>query len=270
VNSVIDSVDTTQPIAKICGEPLLEIPQDLYIPPDALEIFLDTFQGPLDLLLYLIRKHNLEILDIPMAELTLQYMAYVEMMRVDQLELAAEYLLMTALLIEIKSRMLLPNPKTETEQEHDPRAELVRRLLEYEQMKKAALRLNELPQVERDFSIIQVWIEQNTVEKLPSIHRDDLYHAWIAILTRAKVNRHHQIKRETLSVRAYMSQVLRDLRGHKQVEFYDLFSPSATVAEVVVTFLAILELAKELLLEISQAKDSGMIYVCAIDANSPA
>lgn len=266
MNSVIDPVDTTHPIAKICGEPLLEIPQDLYIPPDALEIFLDTFQGPLDLLLYLIRKHNLEILDIPMAELTLQYMAYVEMMRIDQLELAAEYLLMTALLIEIKSRMLLPNPKTETEQEHDPRAELVRRLLEYEQMKTAALRLNELPQAERDFSIIRVWIEKNAVEQLPNIRTDDLHLAWIAILTRAKVNRHHQIKRETLSVRAYMSQVLRDLRGRKQIEFYDLFSPAATVAEVVVTFLAILELAKELLLEISQAKDSGIIYVRAIDA----
>ena len=269
MNSVIDSVEP-HPFAKICGEPLLEIPQDLYIPPDALEIFLDTFQGPLDLLLYLIRKHNLEILDIPMAELTLQYMAYVEMMRVDQLELAAEYLLMTALLIEIKSRMLLPNPKTATEEEHDPRAELVRRLLEYEQMKKAALRLNELPQAERDFNIIRVWIEQNAVEQLPSIHTDDLYHAWVAILTRAKVNRHHQIKRETLSVRAYMSQVLRDLRGREQVEFYDLFSPAATVAEVVVTFLAILELAKELLLEISQANDSGIIYVRTIDANSPA
>jgi len=267
VNSVIDSVDTTHPIAKICGEPMMEVPRDLYIPPDALEVFLDTFQGPLDLLLYLIRKHNLEILDIPMAELTQQYMAYVEMMRVDQLELAAEYLLMTALLIEIKSRMLLPNPKSETEPEHDPRAELVRRLLEYEQMKKASLRLNELPQAERDFSIIQVWIEQNTVEQLPDIHMDDLYHAWIAILTRARVNRHHQIKRETLSVRAFMSQVLRDLRGHKQIEFYDLFSPAATVAEVVVTFLAVLELAKELLLEISQAKDSEIIYVRSIDAN---
>ena len=266
MNSVIDSVDTMHPIAKICGEPLLEIPQDLYIPPDALEIFLDTFQGPLDLLLYLIRKHNLEILDIPMAELTLQYMAYVEIMRVDQLELAAEYLLMTALLIEIKSRMLLPNPKTETEQEHDPRAELVRRLLEYEQMKTAALRLNELPQAERDFSIIRVWIEQNAVEQLPNICTDDLHLAWIAILTRAKVNRHHQIKREALSVRAYMSQVLRDLRGRKQIEFYDLFSPAATVAEVVVTFLAILELAKELLLEISQTKESGIIYVRSVDA----
>ena len=134
-------------------------------------------------------------------------------------------------------------------------------------MKKAALRLNELPQAERDFSIIQVLIEQNSVEQLPDIHMDDLYHAWIAILTRARVNRHHQIKRETLSVRAFMSQVLRDLRGRKQIEFHELFSPAATVAEVVVTFLAVLELAKELLLEISQAKDSGIIYVRSIDAN---
>jgi len=270
VNSVIDSVDVLSPIAKICGEPVLEIPQDLYIPPDALEVFLDTFQGPLDLLLYLIRKHNLNILDIPMAELTQQYMTYVDMMRVDQLELAAEYLLMTALLIEIKSRMLLPAPKTAVEEEHDPRAELVRRLLEYEQMKKAASRLNELPQAERDFSVIQVWIEQNVAEQLPNIHLDDLRHAWTTILTRAKVNRHHQVKREILSVRAYMSQVLRDLRGLKQVEFYDLFSPAATVAEVVVIFLAILELAKELLLEISQSQDFGIIYVRSIDATESA
>lgn len=265
MNLVIEAVES-QPVARICGEPLLEIPQDLYIPPDALEVFLDTFQGPLDLLLYLIRKHNLNILDIPMAELTQQYMTYVEMMRVDQLELAAEYLLMTALLIEIKSRMLLPNPKTATEEEHDPRAELVRRLLEYEQMKTAALRLNQLPQAERDFSIVQVWIEQKTATQLPHINMDDLRSAWAAILTRAKVNRHHHIKRETLSVRAYMSQVLRDLRGFEQIEFYDLFSPLATVAEVVVTFLAILELAKELLLEISQSPDSGMIYVRSINA----
>ncbi|QOJ20893.1 MAG: segregation/condensation protein A [Gammaproteobacteria bacterium] len=266
MNSAIDTA-AVQPVARICGEPLLEIPQDLYIPPDALEVFLDTFQGPLDLLLYLIRKHNLNILDIPMAELTLQYMTYVEMMRVDQLELAAEYLLMTALLIEIKSRMLLPAPKAEPEgEERDPRAELVRRLLEYEQMKKVAERLNEIPQAERDFSVVQVWIEQKNEEQLPHIDKDDLRNAWVAILARAKVNRHHQIKRETLSVRAYMSQVLRDLRGRQQVEFYDLFSPAATVAEVVVTFLAILELAKELLLEISQSPDDAMIYVRAIDA----
>jgi segregation and condensation protein A len=266
VNLVIDSVET-QPIAKICGEPLMEIPQDLYIPPDALEVFLDTFQGPLDLLLYLIRKHNLEILDIPMAELTKQYMAYVAMMRVDQLELAAEYLLMTALLIEIKSRMLLPSPKTETqEEEHDPRAELVRRLLEYEQIKKAAMRLNELPQAERDFAVIQIWMEQTVAQPLPNINLDDLRHAWVTILARAKINRHHQVKRETLSVRAYMSQILRDLREQQQVEFYNLFSPMATIAEVVVTFLAILELAKELLIEISQSQAFGMIYVRSLNA----
>ncbi len=264
VNPVIDAAEP-QPVARICGEPLLEIPHDLYIPPDALEVFLDTFQGPLDLLLYLIRKHNLNILDIPMAELTQQYMTYVEMMRIDQLELAAEYLLMTALLIEIKSRMLLPKPKTEMAEECDPRAELVRRLLEYEQMKKAADRLNGLPQAERDFSIAQIWIERDETIQLPNIGSDDLRNAWIAILARAKINRHHQVKRETLSVRAYMSQVLRDLRARKQVEFYDLFSASATVAEVVVTFLAILELAKELLLEISQSQDSGTIYVRAVD-----
>ncbi|MBX3615641.1 segregation and condensation protein A [Nitrosomonas sp.] len=267
VNPVIDSLESQspQPIARICGEPLLEIPQDLYIPPDALEVFLDTFQGPLDLLLYLIRKHNLNILDIPMAELTQQYMTYVEMMRIDQLELAAEYLLMTALLIEIKSRMLLPKSKTEIAEESDPRAELVRRLLEYEQIKKAADRLNRLPQAERDFSIAQIRIEQNETIRLPNVNSDDLRNAWIAILTRAKVNRHHQVKRETLSVRAYMSQVLRDLRTRKQLEFYDLFSPAATIMEVVVTFLAVLELAKELLLEISQSQDSGTIYVRAVD-----
>lgn len=264
-NSVIET-NETQPVARICGEPLLVIPQDLYIPPDALEVFLDTFQGPLDLLLYLIRKHNLNILDIPVAELTQQYMTYVEMMRVDQLELAAEYLLMTALLIEIKSRMLLPNPKIETEEEHDPRAELVRRLLEYEQMKHAATRINELPQAGRDFGVIQIWVEQQAAVQLPNIDMDDLRNAWMAILTRAKINRHHQIKRETLSVRAYMTQVLRDLRGRDQVEFYDLFAPTATVAEVVVTFLAVLELVKELLLEISQSLDSGIIYVRSIDA----
>ena len=264
MDSVLDTVDTPSPIARICGEPLLEIPQDLYIPPDALEVFLDTFQGPLDLLLYLIRKHNLNILDIPMAELTQQYMSYVAMMRADQLELAAEYLLMTALLIEIKSRMLLPSPKTETEQEHDPRAELVRRLLEYEQMKKAAFQLTDLPQAGRDFNIIQLWMEHQAAEQLPNVHIDDMRHAWIGILTRAKVNRHHQIKRESLSVRAFMSKILRELRERDDVAFEDLFSPTATIAEVVVTFLALLELAKELLVEISQSHAFGMIHVRSI------
>ncbi len=257
---MIDSVEIS-PVAKICGEPLMEIPQDLYIPPDALEVFLDTFQGPLDLLLYLIRKHNLEILDIPMAELTKQYMAYVELMQAEQLELAAEYLLMTALLIEIKSRMLLPKPVTTNEEDSDPRAELVRRLLEYERVKQAANLLSEMPQAERDFTTIQVWMEQKATNQSPNITVDDLRHAWVTLITRAKINRHHQVSRETLSVRAYMSQVLRELSGREQVGFYELFSPSASVAEVVVIFLAILELAKETLVAITQSEVFGVIYV---------
>lgn len=268
MNQVTDYVDKG-PVAKICGEPLMEIPQDLYIPPDALEVFLDTFQGPLDLLLYLIRKHNLDIRDIPMAELTQQYMAYVAMMRADQLELAAEYLLMTALLIEIKSRMLLPKPDTNTDEvEHDPRAELVRRLLEYEQIKLAALRINELPHAERDFALVQVWIEKTASQEPPLVHLDDLRNAWITLISRANVNRHHQITRETLSVRAHMSHILRYLRVNQLADFYDFFSPTANVAEVVVNFLALLELAKESLVEITQSEVFGVIHVKLIEANS--
>lgn len=255
-----------KPVAKICGEPLMEVPQDLYIPPDALEVFLETFQGPLDLLLYLIRKHNLDILDIPMAQLTRQYMSYVEMMEAAQFELAAEYLLMTALLIEIKSRMLLPAPITETEEEHDPRVELVQRLLKYEQIKLAAMRINALPQVDRDFQVTKVWVDEFMPEQLPNVSVDDLRQVWLLLLARAKVNRHHKINRETLSVREYMSRVLRDLQHRGQVIFYDLFSPTATTAEVIVTFLAILELAKETLVEITQPEILGMIYVRSVDA----
>ncbi len=264
MNLSVDSAEKL-PVAKICGEPLMEIPQDLYIPPDALKVFLDTFQGPLDLLLYLIRKHNLEILDIPMAELTRQYMAYVEIMRINQLELAAEYLLMTALLIEIKSRMLLPNPVTKAEDERDPRADLVRRLLEYEKIKLAALRLNELPQIERDFSAVQVWIKSESVVQLPHIDINDLQNAWITLMARAKINRHHQINREALSVRTYMSRILRRLHEHTQVAFHELFSPAVNTAEAVVTFLALLELAKEALVEITQSEVFGIIYVKSID-----
>ncbi len=244
----------------------MEIPQDLYIPPDAMEVFLDTFQGPLDLLLYLIRKHNLDILDIPMVQLTQQYMAYVEMMAAEQFELAAEYLLMTALLIEIKSRMLLPITVTESEEEIDPRAELVQRLLKYEQIKLAAVQINALPQVDRDFSVAQVWMERNMPDQLPNVCIDDLRQVWLVLLARAKVNRHHQINREGLSVRAYMSRALRSLRQRGTVVFYDLFSPAATVAEVIVMFLAILELAKETLIEITQSEELGVIYVRSIDA----
>jgi len=252
---------TANPIAKIYGEPLTEIPGDLYIPPDALEIFLDTFQGPLDLLLYLIRKHNLDVLDIPMAELTRQYLAYIEMMRANRLELAAEYLLMAAVLIEIKSRMLLPKPLDTVEEESDPRAELVRRLLEYEQMKTAAQRLDELPQAERDFTLVQVWIDQTVIERLPEVRGDDLRNAWLMLLARSQANRRHQITREELSVRAHMSSILRRLQGHKFVEFNGLFNPAAGVAELVVTFLALLELVRENQVEVSQPQVFGIIYV---------
>ncbi|MCW5600980.1 ScpA family protein [Nitrosomonas sp.] len=250
-----------QPIARICGQPLLEIPRDLYIPPEALEVFLETFEGPLDLLLYLIRKHNLDILDIPMAQLTQQYMTYVEMMRADQFELAAEYLLMTALLIEIKSRTLLPRPVTEEEVETDPRAELVRRLLEYEQMKKAALRLDTLPQAQRDFALVEVWIDHISAQPLPQVNIDDLRLAWLALIERAKVNRHHQIGHEAISVRACMSQILRQLQSGKAVRFDELFNPTASVTEVVAYFLAMLELAKETLVTIDQPDNFAVIYV---------
>lgn len=259
--NILDNTVDIQPVARICGQPLLEIPRDLYIPPEALEIFLDTFEGPLDLLLYLIRKHNLDILDIPMAELTQQYMAYVEMMRADQFELAAEYLLMTALLIEIKSRMLLPPPVTEMEEEADPRAELVRRLLEYEQMKKAAIRLDELPQASRDFALVQVWIDHVAARQLPHVNMDDLRLAWLTLIERAKVNRHHHIGHEEVSVRACMSQILRSLQGGKAVRFDELFSQTAGVMEIVANFLALLELAKETLVAIDQSENFAAIYV---------
>ncbi len=251
------------PVARIHGEPLLELPQDLYIPPDALEVVLESFQGPLDLLLYLIRKHNLDPLDIPMAQLTHQYMGYIEAMQQHRLELAAEYLLMAAVLIEIKSRMLLPRPPKTNEEEvaEDPRAELMRRLLEYEQMKQAALKLNELPQAGRDFELVQVLIERTVVERLPNVSVEDLRHAWLALLTRAKVNAHHKVRREELSVREQMTKVLRQLRDMDFVPFESLFEEGASIPLLVVTFIAVLELAKESLVEITQTETLGNIYV---------
>jgi len=248
--------------ARIHGEPMLELPQDLYIPPDALELVLENFQGPLDLLLYLIRRHNLDVLDIPMAELTRQYMGYIEMMQQHRLELAAEYLLMAAVLIEIKSRMLLPRPPKASEEEaEDPRAELMRRLLEYEQMKLAAQKLNELPQAGRDFGIVQVLIERTVQERLPEVGVDDLRAAWLALLTRARVNRHHKVRREQLSVREQMTHVLRCLKGGEYVAFEQLFELEGGLPKLVVTFIAILELAKEYLVEIQQSETLGNIYV---------
>jgi segregation and condensation protein A len=250
-----------RPLALFRGEPVLEMPGDLYIPPDALRIFLDTFEGPLDLLLYLIRKHNLDVLDIPMSSLTRQYMDYVEAMRVNQLELAAEYLLMAALLIEIKSRMLLPRPVQVGAQEDDPRAELVRRLLEYERMKAAAQGINEMPQAGRDFALVQVWLDKEVVLRLPDIDPDDLRNAWLGLVARARVARHHRITREQLSVREHMSRILRSLQNVRFVRFEDLFDVSRGVPLLVVTFLAILELSRESLVQVTQQGAFSPIYV---------
>ena len=249
-------------LARLYGEPLFAMPQDLYIPPDALEVFLEAFEGPLDLLLYLIRKQNFNILDIPMAGVTRQYLVYVDEIRSRNLELAAEYLLMAAMLIEIKSRMLLPVRKAaDGEEVEDPRAELVRRLLEYEQIKLAAARLNDLPVLGRDFLKAQVYIEQALQPRLPDVHVVDLQEAWAAILGRAKLVQHHKITREELSVREHMSIVLRKLQGRKFVEFENLFDPAKGQQVVVVTFIALLELAKEILVEITQAEAFAPIYV---------
>lgn len=249
-------------LARLYGEPLFALPHDLYIPPDALQVFLEAFEGPLDLLLYLIRKQNFNILDIPMAGLTRQYLRYVDEIRAHNLELAAEYLLMAAMLIEIKSRMLLPPKKTVGgEEPEDPRAELVRRLQEYEQIKLAAARLNELPQLGRDVLRAQVVIEQSLAPRFPDVNVVDLQEAWRDILKRAKLVQHHKISRAELSVREHMSIVLRHLQGRKFVEFEQLFDPAKGVPVLVVTFIALLELAKETLVDITQAEAFAPIYV---------
>ena len=266
------SVDTTPDVvdavalARLYGEPLFSLPTDLYIPPDALEVFLETFQGPLDLLLYLIRKQNFNVLDIPMAEVTKQYLSYVDQIRVHNLELAAEYLLMAAMLIEIKARMLLPVKKADTgEEAEDPRAELVRRLLEYEQMKLASQKLDALPQLGRDFQRAQAFADLRIERALPEVNVEDLRLAWADILKRAKLNAHHHITREQLSVRDHMTHILRRLSDVRFIEFGQLFleriEEGAPIAVVVVHFLAMLELSRELLLEITQAEPYAPIYV---------
>nr|WP_295785684.1 ScpA family protein [Rhodoferax sp.] len=249
-------------VARLYGEPLFAMPQDLYIPPDALEVFLEAFEGPLDLLLYLIRKQNFNILDIPMLSVTKQYLVYVDQIRKRNLELAAEYLLMAAMLIEIKSRMLLPPKKVALgEEAEDPRAELVRRLIEYEQMKLAAARLNAIPQFGRDFLKAEITIEQSLVPRFPDVHVVDLQEAWRDILKRARLVQHHKITREELSVREHMGMVLKRLQGRRFVGFEDIFDPESGAPVLVVTFIALLELAKETLIEITQAEAFAPIYV---------
>jgi len=249
-------------VARLYGEPLFRMPQDLYIPPDALEIFLEAFEGPLDLLLYLIRKQNFNILDIPLASVTRQYLDYVDQIRKHNLELASEYLLMAAMLIEIKSRMLLPPKKSADGGEaEDPRAELVRRLVEYEQIKLGAAKLDQLPLIGRDFLRAQVHIEQSLQPRWPDVNADDLRQAWKEILQRANLNAHHTITREQLSVREHMSIVLRRLQGRRFVEFHDLFDTTRGTPVLVVTFIAMLELSRERLLEVTQAEAFAPIYV---------
>ena len=256
-----DTVDGVA-FARLYGEPLFKLPQDLYIPPDALEVFLETFEGPLDLLLYLIRRQNFNIFDIPLAQVTRQYLDYVEQIRARNLELAAEYLLMAAMLIEIKSRMLLPVRASDDGAEaEDPRAELVRRLLEYEQMKLAAARLDALPVVGRDFLRAQVAVEQSLEPRFPDVDVVDLREAWADILRRARLHQHHRITREQLSVREYMTRVLRRLQGARFVEFEDLFEVERGMSVVVVTFIAMLELSRERLIEVTQAEAFAPIYV---------
>ena len=271
----MSEAQTTQPaaappLARLYGEPLLSLPTDLYIPPDALEIILDAFEGPLDLLLYLIRKANLDILDIPMAPLTAQYLEYVEAMRTHRLELAAEYLLMAAMLLEIKSRMLLPRPPRGNEEDslEDPRAELVRRLLEYEQIKQAAHALDALPRVERDYEWVGVWVSEKLIERQPQISLHDLQLAWLRVMKQARLNRHHRIEREQLSVREHMSLILRKLAGGSYVVFDSLFDRALGEAGLVVSFLAVLELVKEKLVLVTQNEAFAPIYVKLADVHA--
>lgn len=265
IDSTPDMIDSVA-LARLYGEPLFSIPQDLYIPPDALEVFLEAFEGPLDLLLYLIRKQNFNVLDIPMAEVTTQYLSYVEQVREGNLELAGEYLLMAAMLIEIKSRMLLPVKKSDTGEEvEDPRAELVRRLLEYEQMKLAARKLDALPQLGRDFHAAHAFADLNTEQFLPEVSVEDLRGAWADIMRRARLNANHRVTREQLSVREHMSRILLRLGEVRFMEFTELFieriREGDAAAVVVVHFLALLELARESLLEITQIEAYAPIYV---------
>ena len=258
------------PLAIVRGQPMLQMPQDLYIPPDALEVILEAFEGPLDLLLYLIRRQNLDILDIPVAEITRQYMTYIELMRdVMRLELAAEYLLMAAILAEIKSRLLLPRPPMEEGLEDDPRAELVRRLQEYERFKRAAEDIEALPRLERDTAVAHAEVgERNVVRLPPPLELAELLLALKDVMHRAELFGHHAIKREALSVRQRMSELLSRLDDGGFHRFETVFDLGEGRPGIVVTFLAMLELAKEMLVEIVQEEPLGPIYIKASASHS--
>jgi len=260
---------TEAAVAVVHGQPFTALPQDLYIPPDALEVFLDAFAGPLDLLLYLIKKQNFDILDIPIAEVTRQYLHYIELMKELRLELAAEYLVMAAVLAEIKSRCLLPRPATAEQEEADPRQELVRRLQEYERIKKAAEELDQLPQQGRDvfLAIAQSAIVE-AVRPLPQVDLQELAVAFQEILRRAKLTASHQIKRETLSIRERMTQILEKVTCEELTNFSNLFTVQEGRQGVVVTFIAILELLKQTLIEMFQTEPFGAIQVRALGALS--
>ncbi len=252
------------PFAVVDGEPVTELPQDLYIPPYALQVFLEAFEGPLDLLLYLIRRQNLDILDIPIAEITRQYVEYIEVMKEMQLELAGEYLLMAAMLAEIKSRMLLPRPETVEEDEADPRAELVRRLQEYERFKKAAEDLGDLPRLDRDVHIASVEApELKVTTKLPDVTMKELLLAFHEVLKRAEMFSNLHLQREPLSVRQRMSEILVRIKTNAFSGFGDLFDPEEGRLGVAVTFIAILELLRESVIEVVQAEAYAPLHVRA-------
>lgn len=259
------------PFALVQGEPFTQLPLDLYIPPDALEVILEQFEGPLDLLLYLIRKQNLDILDINVSEIVDQYLQYIDMMKAMQLEVAGEYLVMAAMLAEIKSRMLLPrNKEGSEEEEEDPRAELIRRLQEYERFKNAAENLDELPRLERDIHLPNVDAPERIQERVhPDVDMKELMMAFASVLRRSERFEHHEIQREQLSTRERMTQVLDQLRGGSFTTFKALFQPEEGKLGVVVTFLAILELVKESLIDIVQQDTFGAIHVKTREAISP-
>jgi segregation and condensation protein A len=267
--SAVQPQQEEMPFAVVLGAPLTELPKDLYIPPQALEVFLEAFEGPLDLLLYLIKRQNLDILNIPIAEITRQYMVYVELMKEMQLELAGEYLLMAAMLAEIKSRMLLPRPVEEEGDETDPRAELIRRLQEYERYKQAAEEIDEMPRSGRDtFPIAIIAPDKHSERPQPHVELRDLLLAMTEVVQRAEMFAHHQIQREPLSIRERMSQILGRISSESFIEFTTLFTVEEGRRGVVVSLMAVLELIKQSMIELIQAEPFGPIHVKAVGNSS--